>query len=122
MHQLFQKGQAVHAGHFDVQREHVGAQRENFVARDVGIGRGAHHLYVALAGQGFAEDSADNGGIVNDQDAYFSVGEHVRVSIWMATVSVPLPVSTVYRVSLSLIHISEPTRLGMISYAVFCLK
>src|SRR5428012_24241 len=26
------------------------------------------------------------------------------------------------RPSLSLIHISEPTRLGMISYAVFCLK
>src|SRR5428012_11574 len=26
------------------------------------------------------------------------------------------------RHSLSLIHISEPTRLGMISYAVFCLK
>src|SRR5450756_585638 len=25
------------------------------------------------------------------------------------------------RISLSLIHISEPTRLGMISYAVFCL-
>ena len=27
-----------------------------------------------------------------------------------------------YRQRLSLIHISEPTRLGMISYAVFCLK
>ena len=26
------------------------------------------------------------------------------------------------RLMLSLIHISEPTRLGMISYAVFCLK
>src|SRR5450759_4985903 len=26
------------------------------------------------------------------------------------------------QVGLSLIHISEPTRLGMISYAVFCLK
>src|SRR5450756_2963131 len=26
------------------------------------------------------------------------------------------------KVPLSLIHISEPTRLGMISYAVFCLK
>src|SRR5450756_591155 len=26
------------------------------------------------------------------------------------------------RMDLSLIHISEPTRLGMISYAVFCLK
>ena len=28
----------------------------------------------------------------------------------------------VSRMDLSLIHISEPTRLGMISYAVFCLK
>src|SRR5450756_1020306 len=28
----------------------------------------------------------------------------------------------VLAVGLSLIHISEPTRLGMISYAVFCLK
>src|SRR5450756_2810039 len=27
-----------------------------------------------------------------------------------------------YVLHLSLIHISEPTRLGMISYAVFCLK
>src|SRR5450756_64529 len=27
-----------------------------------------------------------------------------------------------YDPNLSLIHISEPTRLGMISYAVFCLK
>src|SRR5450756_2865724 len=27
-----------------------------------------------------------------------------------------------FRGYLSLIHISEPTRLGMISYAVFCLK
>src|SRR5659263_718127 len=29
---------------------------------------------------------------------------------------------TVTDIVLSLIHISEPTRLGMISYAVFCLK
>ena len=29
---------------------------------------------------------------------------------------------TAYNITLSLIHISEPTRLGMISYAVFCLK
>src|SRR5450759_4659756 len=27
-----------------------------------------------------------------------------------------------FKYALSLIHISEPTRLGMISYAVFCLK
>ena len=30
--------------------------------------------------------------------------------------------ATGYITDLSLIHISEPTRLGMISYAVFCLK
>ena len=28
----------------------------------------------------------------------------------------------IFIINLSLIHISEPTRLGMISYAVFCLK
>src|ERR1019366_4441143 len=99
MHQLFQKRHAIHAGHFDIQREHVGLHREDFVARDVGVGRGADHLDVALAGQGLAEDSADNRGIVNDQDADSTAGKHVRVSIWMATVRGPLPVSTVHRVS-----------------------
>src|SRR5659263_261505 len=33
-----------------------------------------------------------------------------------------LPHGDLAAVHLSLIHISEPTRLGMISYAVFCLK
>src|SRR5450759_646141 len=31
-------------------------------------------------------------------------------------------VGKLLEITLSLIHISEPTRLGMISYAVFCLK
>src|SRR5450756_3041431 len=40
----------------------------------------------------------------------------------------PVPAKVAYQKkdmadwALSLIHISEPTRLGMISYAVFCLK
>src|SRR5665648_1171994 len=34
----------------------------------------------------------------------------------------PFPESRCDGLFLSLIHISEPTRLGMISYAVFCLK
>ena len=33
-----------------------------------------------------------------------------------------LRLKKIYDELLSLIHISEPTRLGMISYAVFCLK
>src|SRR5665648_30098 len=40
------------------------------------------------------------------------------------TATIPLldPTNGVPTGELSLIHISEPTRLGMISYAVFCLK
>ena len=38
------------------------------------------------------------------------------------TLSVPRGGEFRLTLSLSLIHISEPTRLGMISYAVFCLK
>ena len=34
----------------------------------------------------------------------------------------PIPIWNEEIKNLSLIHISEPTRLGMISYAVFCLK
>src|SRR5450756_3133750 len=33
-----------------------------------------------------------------------------------------ISIHPVFNLYLSLIHISEPTRLGMISYAVFCLK
>src|SRR5665648_580277 len=41
---------------------------------------------------------------------------------WVADNSIKVnpPVQPVQPVQLSLIHISEPTRLGMISYAVFC--
>ncbi|CUX68995.1 hypothetical protein BN3590_03567 [Clostridium sp. C105KSO15] len=38
-----------------------------------------------------------------------------------AAVTLPFPNCDTAE-ALSLIHISEPTRLGMISYAVFCLK
>src|SRR5450759_4377747 len=40
----------------------------------------------------------------------------------MKTRRVTLAPEHVTALNLSLIHISEPTRLGMISYAVFCLK
>src|SRR5665648_809979 len=41
---------------------------------------------------------------------------------WWAASPMGLPASPSTERTLSLIHISEPTRLGMISYAVFCLK
>ena len=48
-----------------------------------------------------------------DQDTYLKMGEkHTHKD----------EVISQREAELSLIHISEPTRLGMISYAVFCLK
>src|SRR5450756_2999213 len=50
-------------------------------------------------------------------------GNPVATSMWSDPAS-PLPHISLSEEAdlLSLIHISEPTRLGMISYAVFCLK
>src|SRR5665648_1167391 len=45
------------------------------------------------------------------------IGQHGLNHI--TVVIIPVKIRTI---TLSLIHISEPTRLGMISYAVFCLK
>src|SRR5450756_1640400 len=45
----------------------------------------------------------------------------VRSDILLLSEGDRVPADAVVRM-LSLIHISEPTRLGMISYAVFCLK
>ena len=54
-----------------------------------------------------------------------SVGHHPGSALRRKTAGVPAGApaqgSATVR-GLSLIHISEPTRLGMISYAVFCLK
>src|SRR5450756_2818550 len=50
------------------------------------------------------------------------VGLVFLISIFPALWSAIFPQKKTQAKSLSLIHISEPTRLGMISYAVFCLK
>ena len=44
-----------------------------------------------------------------------------RAFSWLKAATTAFTFKTLLR-NLSLIHISEPTRLGMISYAVFCLK
>ena len=46
--------------------------------------------------------------------------EQIALGVWLPGDRLPSLREQV--ISLSLIHISEPTRLGMISYAVFCLK
>src|SRR5428012_25577 len=46
---------------------------------------------------------------------HYALGQWAKLSVFLTHAEVPLDNN------LSLIHISEPTRLGMISYAVFCL-
>src|SRR5450756_2697985 len=61
----------------------------------------------------------------HDNTCYAAMGLYSGYSMeWGVYINLPGD-RAVYRISedyLSLIHISEPTRLGMISYAVFCLK
>src|SRR5450756_801497 len=58
----------------------------------------------------------DGGGIVDftAEEGYYTVSNVGNPSMFSGDFGEVL--------KLSLIHISEPTRLGMISYAVFCLK
>src|SRR5450756_653591 len=51
-----------------------------------------------------------------------SMEEFLPAALTIALEATPFEGGGIYIVDLSLIHISEPTRLGMISYAVFCLK
>src|SRR5450756_2109759 len=78
-------------------------------------GEGAIHQFGLLGGAGrIAGPCSDNmhvqcfmnSGLQHEGDIEIDVNSHPAIT----------------RLCLSLIHISEPTRLGMISYAVFCLK
>ena len=66
--------------------------------------------------------------IMND-DTWYVVRNTRGVTGFVGPGSKPVPLTDeemaplgIQKEDLSLIHISEPTRLGMISYAVFCLK
>ena len=60
-HEFAQKGDAVHFGHFHIERQDVGLQAENFVAGDVGIGRRSHHLDAGLLAEFLRQHLADHG-------------------------------------------------------------
>src|SRR5665648_564958 len=57
---------------------------------------------------------------ISDVESY-EIGQEVKVDLFTVGDRIDV-VGTSKGKGLSLIHISEPTRLGMISYAVFCLK
>src|SRR5450756_2955524 len=99
-------------------------------------GRNRSHSLADLAGRNCFKGTRDLGDILDAADSHphFAGRSHAfslsycQVSWKAASASRKLfSLSSVIRLltaillALSLIHISEPTRLGMISYAVFCL-
>ena len=67
MHQLAQKRQAIHARHFDIQRHHIGTERENFFARAIRINGGADDFDVPERGQTVRDDFSRERGIIHHQ-------------------------------------------------------
>nr|WP_274372578.1 hypothetical protein [Aminithiophilus ramosus] len=66
-HELFQKGEAVHVRHLDVEKKHIGFELHDLVAADDGVGRRADDLYGRIPGQLFREDLSHQGRIVDDE-------------------------------------------------------
>jgi len=65
VHQLAQKGQPVHARHFQIEDDHVGTARLHLGHRDQRIGRGGDgHRRSEQRGH----DLADDGGVVDHED------------------------------------------------------
>src|SRR5450759_2454154 len=71
--------------------------------------------YTYLGHQRFLEIAARHGATIAVKPVDYG-------RIFPVSGGLPLKQRAPQRQALSLIHISEPTRLGMISYAVFCLK
>ena len=76
LHQFLEKRQAVHARHLDIQRQDVRAQADDLVSRNIRIRGRAHYLQIRLRRQGFAQQPADDGRIVDDQHPDFARGVH----------------------------------------------
>jgi len=68
-HDLLQEGQAVHAGHFNIQRDDIGHLLAHAFSGDEGVTRGADYLNRRVSREYVAQCLAHHRGIVNDEDA-----------------------------------------------------
>ncbi|MNG14841.1 hypothetical protein D3C84_986280 [compost metagenome] len=67
-HQLFQKGQAIHAGHFYIQGDDIRRMFLDQLARHVGIRRHANQLQLSVGLNDFAQQAANQRRIIDHQD------------------------------------------------------
>jgi len=68
LHQFAQKRNAVHAGHFDVECQDIGIQRNDLVAGNIGVRRRPDDLNPRVPSQCLAEYLTDNRRVINHQD------------------------------------------------------
>jgi hypothetical protein len=66
-HDLLQEGDAVHAGHFDVENQHVRFEIDDFIAGDIGVRGGADDFDARLGVEFFAEDLTHDRRVVHDE-------------------------------------------------------
>ena len=69
-HELFQKVEAVHPGHLDIEGQHVGVEIADHLPGRQGIGSLAHHDHIVGLGNDSGEDPPDQGRVVHDQNLY----------------------------------------------------
>src|SRR5450755_435787 len=68
-HDQPQRLHAIHARHFQIQRDHVGAQLFDLLQRERAVHRRPHHFNGRIAGQNRRNQLAHQRGVVYDQNA-----------------------------------------------------
>ncbi len=69
LHQLGQEREPVHARHLDIQRQHVGAELRDLLARHVGVHRAPDHLDVGALRELLRQHLPHDRRVVDDKDA-----------------------------------------------------
>src|SRR5690348_12415995 len=93
LHQLLEKGQAIHARHLDVERQHIRLEGQNLVAGNERIRRRPHDLQVVFGGYGVGEKLAHDRRVVHDQNFDFASVVHRACTNSSHTPRVPLSTS-----------------------------
>ncbi|MPL90517.1 hypothetical protein SDC9_36569 [bioreactor metagenome] len=90
-HQLFEEGEPVHPRHLDIERQHIGLQRLDQVARLVGVGGLAHDLEPRIGPQHRPDQAADRRRVVHDQHPFRQPGQARRAARLTQLRNLPSP-------------------------------
>jgi hypothetical protein len=70
-HQFLEKGEAVHARHFDIWRDDIGREAEDFITGHVRVGGRAHHFKRRIVRQDLGKKLPHQGRVVDNQNLGF---------------------------------------------------